>query len=147
MSTHLPGFLSFLMFFASFCIGQISHGQQYKGHQSNCGLPWKIGCLNILQLPTSGTQFLNPSSLIPIYIEMVREPRKSSKKIENEWVKQIWYSQHASEHYLSSNWWPEMLETRPPLSGWLYTLSVGSKRQARLVPLGRILQGRIMCVV
>ena len=30
MSTHLPGFQSFVRFFASFCIGQISH-QQHKG--------------------------------------------------------------------------------------------------------------------
>ena len=30
MSTHVPGFLSFFMFFASFCIGRISH-QQRKG--------------------------------------------------------------------------------------------------------------------
>ena len=30
MSTHMPGFQSFLRFFASFCTGQISH-QQYKG--------------------------------------------------------------------------------------------------------------------
>ena len=32
MSTHLPGFQSFLKFFALFCIGQISH-QQHKGQQ------------------------------------------------------------------------------------------------------------------
>ena len=30
MSTHVPGFLSLFRFFASFCIGQISH-QQPKG--------------------------------------------------------------------------------------------------------------------
>ena len=30
MSTHMPGFQSFLRYFASFCIGQISH-QQLKG--------------------------------------------------------------------------------------------------------------------
>ena len=30
MSTHVPGFQSFFRFFASFCIGQISH-QQHKG--------------------------------------------------------------------------------------------------------------------
>ena len=30
MSTHLPGFQSFLRFFASFCFGKISH-QQHKG--------------------------------------------------------------------------------------------------------------------
>ena len=30
MSTHLPGFQLFFRFFASFCIGQISH-QQHKG--------------------------------------------------------------------------------------------------------------------
>ena len=30
MSTHVPGFHSFFSFFASFCIGQISH-QQHKG--------------------------------------------------------------------------------------------------------------------
>ena len=30
MSTHMPGFQSFLRFLASFCIGQISH-QQHKG--------------------------------------------------------------------------------------------------------------------
>ena len=30
MSTHVPGFRSFFRFFASFCIGQLSH-QQHKG--------------------------------------------------------------------------------------------------------------------
>ena len=30
MSTHMPGFQSFFRFFASFCIGHMSH-QQYKG--------------------------------------------------------------------------------------------------------------------
>ena len=30
MSTHVPGFQSFFMYFASFCIGQISH-QRHKG--------------------------------------------------------------------------------------------------------------------
>ena len=30
MSTHVPGFQSFLRFFVSFCIGKISH-QQHKG--------------------------------------------------------------------------------------------------------------------
>ena len=30
MSTHMPGFQSFFGFFASFCIGKISH-QQHKG--------------------------------------------------------------------------------------------------------------------
>ena len=29
-STHLPGFHSFLMFFASFCIDQISHQQHSR---------------------------------------------------------------------------------------------------------------------
>ena len=33
MSTHLPGFQSFFRFFASFCIGQISH-HQLKGYPS-----------------------------------------------------------------------------------------------------------------
>ena len=31
MSTNVPGFQSFLRFFASFCIGQISHQQHIKG--------------------------------------------------------------------------------------------------------------------
>ena len=31
MSTHVPGFQSLFLFFASFCIGQISHQQQYLG--------------------------------------------------------------------------------------------------------------------
>ena len=30
INTHVPGFQSFFRFFASFCIGQISH-QQHKG--------------------------------------------------------------------------------------------------------------------
>ena len=36
MSTHLPGFRSFFRFFASFCIGQISH-QQHKGYDTTHG--------------------------------------------------------------------------------------------------------------
>ena len=35
MSTHVPGFQSFIRFIASFCIGQISH-QQHKGLNSEC---------------------------------------------------------------------------------------------------------------
>ena len=30
MNTHLPAFLVFFRFFASFCIGQISHQQEQK---------------------------------------------------------------------------------------------------------------------
>ena len=40
MSTHMPGFQSFFSFFASFCIGKISH-QQHKGYThlcSNCAI-------------------------------------------------------------------------------------------------------------
>ena len=37
MSTHLPGFQSFLKFFALFCKSQISH-QQHKGYKLPFGI-------------------------------------------------------------------------------------------------------------
>ena len=49
MSTHMPWFKSFLSFFASFCIGQISHQQPRVNPKSNyncdiCNVT-KIGCI------------------------------------------------------------------------------------------------------
>ena len=35
MSTHMPGVQSFFIFFASFCIGKISH-EQHKGKTFLC---------------------------------------------------------------------------------------------------------------
>ena len=43
MSTHLPGFQSLFSFFASFCIGQISH-QQHKGYE--CITHW-LHCIDL----------------------------------------------------------------------------------------------------
>ena len=40
MSTHLPGFQWFFTFFASICIGQVSH-QQHRGLRINAHIGWK----------------------------------------------------------------------------------------------------------
>ena len=42
MRTHVPGFQSFFSFFASFCIGQISHQQHFQIDHSNKYLSMKI---------------------------------------------------------------------------------------------------------
>ena len=48
MSTHLPGFQSFFRFFASFCIGQISH-QQHKGYSTSSCIYALLMCIWIIK--------------------------------------------------------------------------------------------------
>ena len=59
MSTHVPGFQSFLRFFASFCIGQISHQQPGSA----------VGCTHVGAGPqwSPGIEFcLTPGALLSL---------------------------------------------------------------------------------
>ena len=75
MSTHVPGFQSFFRFYASFCIGQISH--QLSSIRVKPDM--NPGSLAVLR----GSEQLLPNALDP----SARNPKQVKNTILSIWIK------------------------------------------------------------